>query len=142
MATLQLEIVTPERKEFSEEVEMVVIPGLEGELGVLPNHVPLMTTLKPGELTIVQNGECSYLAVGKGFAEITQDRVSILTDMAVKEREIDEMETEAAIERARKAMEERLGKEEVATVEAALEKSLAKLHVKRRRRTLNAQRPE
>src|SRR5713226_7794438 len=71
MATLKLEIVTPEAKTYSDDVDMVVIPGVEGELGVLPQHVPLMTQLKPGELKITKQGQDSYLAVGEGFVEIT-----------------------------------------------------------------------
>ncbi len=136
MPTLRLEITTPEAKVYSDDVDMVVIPGSEGELGILPMHIPLMTALKPGELKITQQGQDTYLAVGSGFVEVTQDSVIVLTDMAIEEQKIDEGAAEAAIERAQAAMRGHdLSGEEIATVEAALEKSLAQLHVKRRRRS-------
>src|SRR5437868_13072110 len=81
--TLRLEIVTPEITAYSENVEMVTLPGSEGDLGVYPKHVPLLTILKPGELRVVKNGRATSLAVGEVFIEITADRVSILTDMAL-----------------------------------------------------------
>jgi F-type H+-transporting ATPase subunit epsilon len=136
MATLRLEIVTPEAKTYSDDVEMVVIPGVEGELGVLPQHIPLMTALKPGELKVTQNGKELYLVVGEGFVEVTPTKVSVLTDMAVEESAIDEAAAEAAVQRAEEAMRnaDNLAAEEVASVQAALQKSLAQLHLKRRRR--------
>lgn len=134
---LRLEIVTPEAKTYSEDVDMVVLPGIEGELGILPQHVPLMTQLVPGELKVTRNGQDIYLAVGEGFVEVTQETVSVLTDMAVEEAAIDEAAAQAAVQRAEAAMrDEHLGGEEVAAVQAALQKSLAQLHVKRRRRVL------
>ena len=133
-ATLKLEIVTPEATAYSEDVEMVTLPGVEGELGVYPNHVPLLTTLNPGELRVLKDGKETYLAIGEGFVEVTGSSVSVLTDMALDLAGIDEHAAEAAVERARKAMKENLGSEEVATVEASLQKALAQLHVKRRRR--------
>ena len=134
-ATLKLEIVTPEKKAYSDDVEMVVIPAVEGEMGVLPMHVPLMTQMKPGELVVTKGGHNVHLAVGEGFVEITQERVSVLTDMAIEEQQIDEAAAEEAVRRAETAMREKhLGDEEVASVQAALQKSLAQLHVKRRRR--------
>jgi F-type H+-transporting ATPase subunit epsilon len=132
--TLRLEIVTPETRAYSEEVEMVVLPGTDGELGVYPNHVPVLTTLKPGELRVFKDGRESSLAVGEGFAEITADSISVLTDMALESTAIDEGAAEAAVERARAAMKEDLGDEEVAAVQASLQKALAQLHVKRRQR--------
>ena len=89
-ATLRLEIVTPEAKAYSEDVEMVTLPGAEGELGVYPNHVPLLTTLKPGELRVLKGGRETFLAVGEGFVEIKADAVSVLTDMALEASQIDE----------------------------------------------------
>jgi F-type H+-transporting ATPase subunit epsilon len=134
MATLRLEIVTPEARTYSDDVDMVVIPGAEGELGILPMHIPLMTELKPGELKVTRKGQDLYLAVGEGFVEVTQNSVSILTDMAIEEKAIDEATAQEAVRRAQEAMrEEHLGAEEVASVSAALQKSLAQLHVKRRR---------
>ena len=134
MATLRLEIVTPETTAYSEEVEMVTLPGSEGELGVYPNHVPLLTTLNPGELRVLKGGREIFLAIGEGFVEITGDSVSVLTDLALETSAIDESAAEAAVARARAAMKEDLGSEEVAAVEASLQKALAQLHVKRRRR--------
>jgi F-type H+-transporting ATPase subunit epsilon len=134
MATLRLEIVTPEKLAFEGDVDSVVIPGSEGELGVLPQHIPLMTQIKPGEVVISVNGKKDYLAVGEGFATVTQERVNILTDMAIEWQHIDESAAEAAIERAKVTLAGRheLSEEEVASVQASLLKSLAQLHVKRR----------
>ena len=133
MATLKLEIVTPEEKIYSEDVDMVVLPGSEGELGVYPKHVPVLTTLKPGELRVLKDGRETSMAVGEGFVEIKADAVSVLTDMALEAEKIDVAAAEAAVERAQAAMKEDLGKEEVAAIQASLQKALAQLHVKRRR---------
>jgi F-type H+-transporting ATPase subunit epsilon len=132
--TLRLEIVTPETKAYSEDVEMVVLPGMDGELGVYPQHVPVLTTLKPGELRVFKGGQETSLAVGEGFAEITADSISVLTDMALESTAIDESAAEAAVARAQAAMKEDLGAEEVAAVQASLQKALAQLNVKRRHR--------
>jgi F-type H+-transporting ATPase subunit epsilon len=133
MATLKLEIVTPEEKIYSEDVSMVTLPGSEGELGIYPKHVPVLTTLKPGELRVVKDGREIAMAVGEGFVEIKADSVSVLTDMALEAEKIDVAAAEAAVERAKAAMKEDLGKEEVAAIQASLQKALAQLHVKRRR---------
>lgn len=133
-ATLRLEIVTPETRAYSDDVEMVVLPAIEGEMGVYPQHILLITALKPGELVVTKGGKQIHLATGEGFAEITGDKVSVLVDMALKESEIDEAATEAAIKRAEARLkEEHIGDEETALVQAAIAKSLAQLHVKRRR---------
>ena len=134
MATLRLEIVTPEATTYSEDVEMVVLPGSEGELGVYPKHVPLLTTVKPGELRIFKDGRTTSLAIGEGFVEITGEAVSVLTDMALESEKIDEAAAEAAVARAQAAMKEDHGAEEVAAIQASMQKALAQLHVKRRRR--------
>jgi F-type H+-transporting ATPase subunit epsilon len=132
--TLRLEIVTPETKAYSEDVEMVVLPGMDGELGVYPQHVPVLTTLKPGELRVYKGGQETSLAVGEGFAEITADSISVLTDMALESTAIDESAAEAAVARAQAEMKVDLGAEEVAAVQASLQKALAQLNVKRRHR--------
>jgi F-type H+-transporting ATPase subunit epsilon len=134
MATLHLEIVTPDKLAFEGDVDSVVLPGSEGELGVLPQHIPLMTQIKPGEVVISKDGKKDYLAVGEGFATVTQERVNILTDMAIEWQHIDESAAEAAIERAKAtlASKHELSDEECASVQASLMKSLAQLHVKRR----------
>jgi F-type H+-transporting ATPase subunit epsilon len=133
MATLKLEIVTPEEKIYSEDVNMVTLPGAEGELGVYPKHVPLLTTLKPGELRVVQDGRETAMAVGEGFVEIKADAVSVLTYLALESTSFDEAAAEAAVARAQAAMKEDHGAEEVAAIQASLQKALAQLHVKRRR---------
>lgn len=133
MATLRLEIVTPETTAYSENVEMVTLPGSEGDLGIFPKHVPLLTVLKPGELRVVKDGKVSSLAVGEGFIEITAERVSVLTDMALGSEQIDERAAEEAVARAQAAMREDHSKEDVAALKASLSKALAQLHVKRRR---------
>ena len=132
--TLQLEIVTPEARVYSETVEMVTLPGVEGQMGVLPQHVRLMTQMVPGELIVRRNGHEDYLAVGEGLVEITNDHVSIVTNMAVALESIDEAAVEEARQRAAARLREKLSSEEVASVNAALARSLAQLHVKRRHR--------
>jgi F-type H+-transporting ATPase subunit epsilon len=132
MATLRLEIVTPETKAYSEDVDMVTLPGSEGELGIYPQHVPVLTTLKPGELRILKDGQERSMAVGEGFVEITGETVSILTDMALGAESIDTAAAEAAVERAQAAMKEDHSAEDVAAIQASLGKALAQLHVKRR----------
>ena len=131
--TLRLEIVTPEAKAYSEDVEMVTLPGSEGELGIYPKHVPLLTTLRPGELRVLKDGKESFLAVGEGFVEITGESVSVLTDLAMESAQIDEAAVEKAIESAKAAMKEDHSAEDVAAIQATLSKALAQLHVKRRR---------
>jgi F-type H+-transporting ATPase subunit epsilon len=130
--TLKLEIVTPEEKIYSEDVEMVTLPGSEGELGVYPNHVPVLTALKPGELRIVKDGRETAMAIGEGFVEIKTDGVSILTDMALQSEKIDIAAAEEAVARAQAAMKEDTTPEQVVAIQASLQKALAQLHVRRR----------
>lgn len=134
MATLKLEIVTPEAKIYSEDVDMVTLPGVEGEMGIYPMHVPLMTQVVAGEVAVRKGAQESHLAVGDGFVQITGDRVAILTDMAIKADDIDEAKAEEARKRAEARLQEKLSDEESASVQAALAHSLAQLHVKRRTR--------
>ncbi|MEO6183093.1 MAG: ATP synthase F1 subunit epsilon [Verrucomicrobiota bacterium] len=134
MATLKLEIVTPESKTYSEDVDMVTLPGVEGEMGIYPQHVSLMTQIVPGEIVARKNGQDYFLAVGEGFVEITGDRVAILTDMAIRAENIDEVKVEEARKRAEARLSEKLDGEESAMVSAALAHSLAQLKVKRRQR--------
>ena len=136
MAGIRLDIVTVERLVYSDEVDVIVAPGIEGELGILPNHAPLMTTLQPGELRIRQGGEEFSMAVTGGFLEVRPDRVTILADAAERAEEIDIARAEEAKRRA----EEQLGRElvevDTARAEAALRRSMIRLKVaeKRRRR--------
>ena len=132
--TLQLEIVTPEATVYSEPVEMVTLPGVEGQMGVLPQHVRLVTQMVPGELIVRKDGREHFLAVGEGLVEVTNDRVSIVTNMAVAIENIDEATAEEARQRAAARLKEKLSSEEVASVNGALARSLAQLHVKRRHR--------
>jgi F-type H+-transporting ATPase subunit epsilon len=132
-ATLKLEIVTPTAVSFSGDVEMVTLPGAEGEMGVYPQHVPLMTQLVPGELMVRKDGHDTFMAVGDGFVEVTSDHVAILTDMAIPADQIDEAAAEEARRRAEARLAEHIGDEETAIVSAALANSLAQLQVKRRR---------
>jgi F-type H+-transporting ATPase subunit epsilon len=131
-ATLKLEIVTPDAKAFSGDVEMVTLPGVEGEMGIYPQHVPVLTQIVPGELIIRQDGRDQFMAIGDGFVEITADRVAIMSDMAVKAENIDEVKAEEARKRAEARLAEHLDEEETAIVTAALSHSLAQLKVKRR----------
>ena len=130
--TLKLEIVTPEAKTYSEDVEMVTLPAVEGEMGVLPQHVPLMTQIVPGEIIVRKDGHDFFLAVGEGFVEITGERVAIMTDMAIRAENVDEAKAEEARQRAEARLAEKLDDEEAAMVSAALAHSLAQLKVKRR----------
>jgi F-type H+-transporting ATPase subunit epsilon len=132
--TLKLEIVTPDGAAFSEDVEMVTLTGGAGEIGILPQHVRLMTQMIPGELVVRQDGRERFLAVGGGLVEVTARRVSILTDMAVAAESIDEAKAEEARRRAEARLKEKLADEEVASINAALARSLAQLRVKRRHR--------
>jgi F-type H+-transporting ATPase subunit epsilon len=131
-STLKLEIVTPDAKVYSEDVDMVTLPGVEGEMGIYPQHVPLMTQLSAGEIIVRKGGEDFFLAVGEGFVEITGESVSVLTDMAIRAENIDEAKVEEARRRAEARMAEKMDEEEVAAVNAALAHSLAQLKVKRR----------
>ena len=132
--TLQLEIVTPEATVYSEAVEMVTLPAVEGQMGVLPQHVRLMTQMVPGELIVRKDSREDFLAVGEGLVEITNDHVSIVTNMAVAIESIDEAAAEESRQRAAARLKEKLSSEEVASVNASLARSLAQLHVKRRHR--------
>jgi F-type H+-transporting ATPase subunit epsilon len=133
-ATLKLEIVTPEAKIYSEDVEMVTLPGVEGEMGIYPMHIPLMTQIAHGEIVARKGGVDHYLATGEGFVQITGERVAILTDMAIKADDIDEMKAEEARKKAEARLAEKLTDEEQATVQAALLHSMTQLNVKRRTR--------
>jgi len=131
--TLKLEIVTPAAVVYSKDVHMVTLPAVEGQIGVYPHHVPLLTRVVPGEIIANRNGEDEFLAVGGGLVEITADAVSIVTDMAIAAKDIDEAKAEEARQRAAARLRDKVGDEEVATVNAALARSLAQLKVKRRR---------
>jgi F-type H+-transporting ATPase subunit epsilon len=130
--TIKLEIVTPEAIVYSDNVEMVTLPAIEGQIGILPQHVRLITQLAPGELIVRKNAQDDFLAVGEGLVEVTNESVSIVTNMAVNVAEIDEAKAEEARQRAAARLREKLSAEEIASTNAALVKSLAQLNVKRR----------
>ena len=131
--TFKLEIVTPEGVFCSEDVDLVTLHGVEGQLTVLPQHVRLMTQLVPGEMTIRKEGQDRLLAVGEGLIAVTGDRLSVLTNIAIAAENIDEATIEEARQRAAARLGEKVSAEEVASVNAALAHSLGQLRVKRRR---------
>lgn len=131
---LKLEIITPEAITYSDDVDMVTLPGIDGEMGIYPNHVPLLTQVVHGEIAVRKGGEEILLAVGEGFAEITGDRVAVLTDMAIRSDNIDEAAVEEARRRAEERLKERVSTDEEAVLRAAVANSLAQLKVKRRQR--------
>ena len=132
--TLRLDIVTPQAIVFSEDVHMVTLPAIEGQMGVYPQHVRLITQIVPGEIIVTINGTEQVLAVGEGLVDISAHRVAIVTDMAIPSDQIDEARAEEARARAAARLAEKISDEEVATVNASLARSLAQLQVKRRRR--------
>jgi len=132
--TLKLEIVTPDAKVFSEDVEMVTLPGVEGEMGIYPNHVPLLTQIVSGEITARKGGKDFFLAIGEGFVEITSDHVVILSDMAIRAENIDEAKAEEARRRAEARLAEKLDDADTAAVQASLMHASAQLKVKRRQK--------
>jgi F-type H+-transporting ATPase subunit epsilon len=136
---LKLEIVTPEARIYSDEVDTVVLPGYEGEMGVLPAHSNLVTTLVPGELRITKGGKTIELAVGEGLVEVTGSVTRILTDAAIDADKIDEAAAEEAIARAKKSLETlKPGEhqEEVAAAMAAIQRATIHLNIKRKRKTI------
>jgi F-type H+-transporting ATPase subunit epsilon len=132
--TIKLEIVTPEAKIFSDDVDMVTLIGTEGEMGILPQHMPLMTQLVAGEIVAQKGRETIFLAVGDGFVQVTGDRVAILTDMAIRADDIDEARAEEARRRAEARLAQKITDEEAARVNAALVHAAIQLRVKRQRR--------
>ena len=130
--TLRLEIVTAEGPAYSDDVELVTMPGVVGQFGVYPLHVPLMTQMVPGEIIVQKGGRETFFAVGEGLIEVTATRVVILTDLAVQADKIDEARTEEARQRAEARLKEKLSDEEVASINASLARSLVQLRVKRR----------
>ncbi len=137
MSPVRLDIVTAERVVYSEEVDIVVAPGVLGQLGILPHHAPLMTTLEPGELKVRKGGEEYSLVISGGFLEVRPDRIIVLADAAERAEEIDIARAEAAKERAQQRLTHPTPEVDLAQAEAALRRSLARLKVaeKRRRRT-------
>lgn len=132
--TLRLEIVTPDGPVYSQDVEMVTMEAVEGQIGILPFHTRLMTQLVPGEMIVIRDGHEELLAVGEGLVVVTGTHVFVLTDMAIAADKIDESKVEEARQRAAARLLDKISDEEVASVNAALVRSLVQLRVKRRRR--------
>ena len=132
--TIKLEIVTPEAKIFSDDVDMVTLTGTEGEMGILPQHMPLMTELVAGEIVARKGKESIYLAVGDGFVQVTGGRVAVLTDMAINAKNIDEAKAEEALRRAQARLAEKFSDEEAVRLQASLVHATTQLKVRRRRR--------
>jgi len=133
-ATIKLEIVTPEAKIFSDDVDMVTLTGTDGEMGILPQHMPLMTQLVAGEIIAQKGKDTIFLAVGDGFVQITGDRVAILTDMAIEADDIDEAKAEEARRLAEARLAQKITDEEAAHIRAALTHSMTQIKVKRQRK--------
>ena len=133
---LTLEIVTPEARVYSDTIDTVVIPTVQGEIGILPGHIPLLTQVESGELRVTKNGVTQHLAVGKGFAEIQGDTVSVLAESAITEEKIDEDAVQNAMRRAEDELRlrESMDPAEVERLEGIVRFSVAQLGVKRRRR--------
>ena len=134
MSTLRLEIVTAEHMVYSDDVNVVVAPGIEGELAILPHHAPLLTALQPGELRIRKDGEEIYLAISGGFLEVRPDKVIVLADAAERAEEIDVARAEEAKRRAEERLRGRAPEMDLAQGEATLRRSLIRLKVAERRR--------
>ena len=134
MSTIRLDVVTAEGAVYSEDVDVVVAPGVEGQLGILPHHAPLMTVLQPGELRARKGGEELILAITGGFLEVRPDRVIVLADAAERAEEIDVARAEEAKRRAQEQLRERTPGVDLFRAEAGLRRALARLQVVQRRR--------
>ena len=134
MPKMKLEIIAAERVVYSDEVDILVAPGIDGELGILPHHAPLLTYLKPGELRVVKDGQDRYLAVTGGFLEVLGNKVSILADAAEGAEEIDLERAQAAMKRAQERVESRAADVDLERALAAMRRAEARVKVARRRR--------
>ena len=134
MAPMRLDVITAEREVLSDEVDLVVAPGSEGELGILPNHSPLMTTLKEGELTIRKGGEDTYLAVSGGFLEVMDNVVTVLADACERSEEISEERAQEAMQRAQQRIEARVSDMDLERAMASMRRAQLRIRVARRRR--------
>ena len=130
--TIKLEIATPEAMVYSADVEMVTLPAVQGQIGIYPQHVRLMTQMVPGEMIVRTRGHDEFMAVGEGLVEVTNTKISIATNMSIAADKIDEAAAEEARQRAADRLREKLSSEEVASVNASLARALAQLRVKRR----------
>lgn len=141
MSPMRLEIITAEREVYADDVDVLVAPGIEGQLGILPHHAPLMTVLQPGELLIRKDGEESYLAVTGGFLEVIGNKVTILADACEHSNEIDEERAQAAVNRAREELSRSGANQQLAQAAIAMRRAEMRLNVVRRRRQRGAPAP-
>jgi F-type H+-transporting ATPase subunit epsilon len=133
--TLRLEVVSPEGRVFTDDVDMVVVPGIEGELGILPHHTPLVTALGTGELRIRQGGAVQFMLISGGFVEVRPDRVIVMADLAEHSDEIDESKAAEARKRAEQELEQAKDPVDIARVRAALQTALMRERIATRRRS-------
>ncbi len=131
---MKLQIITPDGAAVTEGADLVTLPGVEGQFGVYPRHVPLLTQMIPGEIIIRKDAHDHSFAVGEGLIEVTSDQINVLTDMAIPADHIDEARVEEARQRAEARLRDKLSDEEVASTNASLARALAQINVKRRRR--------
>ena len=134
MAPMRLDVITAEREVLSDEVDLVVAPGSQGELGILPSHSPLMTTLKEGELTIRKGGEDTYLAVTGGFLEVMDNVVTVLADACERSEEINEERAQEAVRRAQEQIDARPSDMDLERAMASMRRAQLRVRVARRRR--------
>lgn len=134
MADMRLEIITAERVVYSDDVAILVAPGVDGEIGILPNHAPLLTVLQPGEIRVVKDGNESFIVVSGGFLEVIGNKVTILADTAEHAEEIDEERAQAALERAKERIEAAPAEVDLERALASIRRSQARIKVSTRRR--------
>ena len=134
MSPMRLEIITAEREVYADDVDIIVAPGVEGQLGILPHHAPLMTALQPGEILIRKDGEPSYLAVTGGFMEVIANRVTILAEACEYSEEINEERAQAAMERAQERLRTQSSELELSEALSSVRRAQTRLNIARRRR--------
>ena len=141
MTTMRFEIITAERQVYADDVELVLAPGIEGELGILPNHAPLMTALQPGEILVRKDGEESYLAVSGGFLEVMGNRAVVLADACEHSDEIEEERAQEAVRRAQERLSTRDADLDLERALSAVRRAESRLRVSRRRRSRTREAP-
>ena len=139
MATMQLEIISAERQVYNDEVDVVVAPGVDGQLGILPHHAPLMTVLQPGEVLVRKDGEEIFLAVTGGFMEVMGNKVTILADACERSDEIDEARAQEAVARAQERISSHATDMQLEQAVTSMRRAQVRLNVSRRRRTRGQQ---
>ena len=141
MAGMLLEIITAERQVYGDDVDMVVAPGVDGQLGILPHHAPLMTMLQPGELLIRKDGADTFMVVTGGFLEVIGNKVTILADACERSEEIDEARAQSAISRAQERIAKQGSDLEMQRALSSMRRAQVRMNVVRRRRARGAMPP-